>query len=213
MTQIRAVRADGSGVSRKLFDVSQGAYSAAISHRGALMAIVEPPNATRTNFNLRVVSLSGGGGLEARTVWQRTTTLNQYPAFSPDGRWLAYVSTESGHDEVYVSELAAPAATWRVSTHEGRLPVWSGDAKQLFYENRSGIVAVLTEGIPSTWGARESVLFRTEDLRGRFYEMDEFDVARDGTRFLMLKRPDPDRPAQLMGLVACGGSTIPMIFP
>ena len=65
------------------------------------------------------------------------------PALSPDGRWLAYVSDETGRAEVYVQPF--PKLTdgrWPISTNGGREPVWSRDGKRLFYRGNGKIVAV-----------------------------------------------------------------------
>jgi len=53
--------------------------------------------------------------------------------FSPDGQWMAYDSTETGREEVYVVTFPSPTGKWQVSTNGGRLPVWSRDGKELFF--------------------------------------------------------------------------------
>src|SRR5580704_5582175 len=55
------------------------------------------------------------------------------PAFSPDGRWLAYQSNESGNYEVYVRPFPGPGGKWQVSTGGGLLPKWSRNSQELFY--------------------------------------------------------------------------------
>jgi hypothetical protein len=57
----------------------------------------------------------------------------EYPAFSPDGRWLAYASNESGNTEVYVRSFPSPGGKWQVSTGGGGFPKWSRSSKELFY--------------------------------------------------------------------------------
>ena len=64
------------------------------------------------------------------------------PRFSPDGRWLAYVSDESGRDEVYVQPFPGPGAKWLVSTDGGREPVWGRDGRELFYRAGDLMMAV-----------------------------------------------------------------------
>jgi serine/threonine-protein kinase len=70
----------------------------------------------------------------------------QDPAFSPDGRWMAYSSGESGFDEVYVRPFsltgAAPAGKWQVSVRGGSQPIWSPGAHQLFFQAPDGLIMV-----------------------------------------------------------------------
>jgi Tol biopolymer transport system component len=55
------------------------------------------------------------------------------PAFSPDGRWLAYQSNESGRSEIYVQNFPGPGGKWQVSTAGGVEPMWRADGKELYY--------------------------------------------------------------------------------
>ena len=76
-------------------------------------------------------------------------------AISPDGKWLAYESRESGRSEVYVRQLPSGPGKWQISSQGGIQPRWSGDGRELFF--RSGVIAgmstlmtvpVQTEGAP-----------------------------------------------------------------
>ena len=68
------------------------------------------------------------------------------PSFSPDGRWLAYVSDESGRPEIYVQPYPGPGGKWQISTDGGTEPLWNRSGRELFYrtENRMMIVDVET---------------------------------------------------------------------
>jgi serine/threonine-protein kinase len=55
-------------------------------------------------------------------------------AFSPDGRWLAYFSTETGRSEIYVRPFPAAAGQWQVSSDGGSCPIWSPNGRELFYQ-------------------------------------------------------------------------------
>ena len=80
----------------------------------------------------------------ARTpfAFQETAFDERDPMFSPDGRWLAYRSDESGRNEVYVRPFPKGEGRWVISTGGGALPKWRGDGRELFYEVNQEIWAV-----------------------------------------------------------------------
>ena len=67
------------------------------------------------------------------TVFLRTPANEQVPTFSPDGRWIAYYSDETGRNEVYVRPFPGPGGKWQVSTGGGTYPTWSRKGEELFY--------------------------------------------------------------------------------
>ena len=65
------------------------------------------------------------------------------PRFSPDGKWVAYSSTDSGSRHVYIEQVDAPGRAWQVSVKNGREPQWGPDGKEIFYLEEGGrIMAV-----------------------------------------------------------------------
>jgi Tol biopolymer transport system component len=108
-------------------------------------------------------------------------------AFSPDGRWVAYVSNETGRTEVYVQPYPGPGAKHPISTGGGMEPAWSADGRELFYRSPAGdqmfVVAVVSE--PGFSASKPETLFEgryTASTAGSSY-----DVSRDGRRFLMVR--------------------------
>ena len=111
------------------------------------------------------------------------------PAFSPDGRWLAYVSDESGQYEVYVRPYPARAGKWQLSVGGGEEPTWSRGGKELFYRNgRKWMTAPVTLH-PEFSSATPTLLFEGDyvNVGGRSY-----DVTADGQRFLVLEPAEPE---------------------
>jgi hypothetical protein len=121
-------------------------------------------------------------------------------AFSPDGKWMAYHSTESGRWEVYVTPFPGPGRKWQVSTEGGAWAKWTEDGKELFYHGLNGqlmAVEVEVDGQDDAFvvGAAEA-LFTIGKLGG-FYI---YAPTRDGQRFLIV-RPEREEDASPLTLV------------
>jgi serine/threonine-protein kinase len=102
---------------------------------------------------------------------------------SPNGRWLAYDSDETGQSEVYLQPFPGPGSRLRVSSAGGQWPVWSRDGRELFYRTRNQLMAVeLAPGIELVVGARKPVL-QARFARGG--ALAQYDVAPDGHGFVV----------------------------
>ena len=115
----------------------------------------------------------------------------QAATFSPDGRWLAYVSDESGQNEVYVVPFPGPGPRHTISTHGGVEPVWSRDGTELFYRTEDHLMAVEVElGATFRAGAPQPLFVdrhvRSSDLNN-VNRVPQYDVAPDGQHFVMLQ--------------------------
>ncbi len=111
--------------------------------------------------------------------------------FSPDGRFVAYVSDKSGRREIYVRTVSGPERQWLISTDGGDEPVWSPAGGEIFYRHGSQMMVVRTDLDANFEASAPKVLFE-----GR-YDTDPFgndatnyDVTRDGTRFVMIRHTD-----------------------
>lgn len=105
--------------------------------------------------------------------------------FSPDGRWLAYVSDESGRPEIYVQPYPGPGGKWQVSTDGGTEPAWNRNARELFYRSGNKMIVVETTITPSFSAGKPRVLFEGEYLATQFPQLgSDYDVSPDGQRFL-----------------------------
>jgi Tol biopolymer transport system component len=109
------------------------------------------------------------------------------PEISPDGKYLAYISQESGAGEVFINALGPGGGKWQVSTNGGVEPRWSPDGKELFYRHNTQFLAVPVETKPGLSVGTARVLFEgVYNLRtdsGVSYS-----VSQDGKRFLMVRR-------------------------
>ena len=123
-----------------------------------------------------------------------TPAIELAPAVSPDGRWMAYLSDQTGQAEVYVERFPSLGARQQVSIDGGMGPQWSPDGRELFYRRLDdGTLMVVT--FDSTSGevtGRPEVVFDGryfQSLGGPFDNPGYIDygIAPDGNRFLMLK--------------------------
>ncbi|NOT45814.1 MAG: serine/threonine-protein kinase [Acidobacteria bacterium] len=112
---------------------------------------------------------------------------------SPDGRWLAYDSDETGHFEVYVRPYPdVDAGRWMISTGGGRQPVWAPDGSELFYRDFTG--AMMSAAVTTTPSFRvgpRTKLFEGTGLAGAGSggSSQTYDISPDGRRFLMVRVP------------------------
>ena len=115
------------------------------------------------------------------------------PHLSPDGKWLAYSSDESGRNEIYVVPFRGNGGKWQVSTEGGGRPIWRNDGKEIFYLGLNGamIAVPVTEQDSAVKLGAPQTLFHTT--------FGGFDVAPGGQKFLMTE--DGDRGSQQLTLV------------
>jgi len=120
-----------------------------------------------------------------RTLFE--TPFNElHAAFSPNGKWIAYASNESGQYEVYVRAFPGPGGRWQVSTAGGGHPVWAPDGTEIFYldDRKVMSVPVVTESEAFSVG-RPKELFAPGPDGDFFYT--RIDIMSDGKRFVMLQ--------------------------
>jgi serine/threonine-protein kinase len=110
------------------------------------------------------------------------------PTPSPDGRWLAYTSNETGREEVYVVPFPdAGAAKWVISIGGGSEPIWARGGGELFYRNGRGeMVSVQVETSPTFVAGERSVLFSASRFRSDLNHP-QYDASPDAERFLMIQ--------------------------
>ena len=111
------------------------------------------------------------------------------PALSPDGRWIAYVSVESGREEVYVRPFPdTDRARWQVSTAGGSAPAWAHSGRELFYADRADSLIVIGVTLtPDFQATSRRALFGTRPFVQLPFHR-SYDVSPDDQSFLMLQR-------------------------
>jgi Tol biopolymer transport system component len=123
------------------------------------------------------------------------------PEFSPDGRWIAYVSDGSGRWEVYVQPFPGPGGKWQISNEGGRDPLWSRNGKQLFYRWGDQVWVVDVQ-IGSDFSTSKPRLLFEQPGYARSSLVRTWDISPDGQRFLMVKQGEREpKPVTEMILV------------
>jgi Tol biopolymer transport system component len=107
--------------------------------------------------------------------------------FSPDGRWVAYVSQHSGRDEVYVTSFPGGGTRWQVSGSGGTQPRWRGDGRELFFVSANGdMTAAAVDGTGARFEVKDvRSLFRVNMFAGPRFGLYGYDVSPDGKRLLV----------------------------
>ena len=127
--------------------------------------------------------------IDVRTISIDASAIEMNPAFSGDGRYVAYTSQISGRTEVYVMPANTLRGSIRVSTDGGEEPRWRADGRELFYRHGNAVMAVEIDGGPVIRAGTPRVLFQGAYLNAD--GLTNYDVAADGQRFLMIRAEPP----------------------
>ncbi len=184
-------RADGAGDAQRLTESKNLQYPRSWRPDGKVLAFSELNPGT--SYDILTLPIEGDEK-SGRKPGEPKPFLNSPfsevgPAFSPDGRWLAYHSNESGNYEVYVRPFPGPGGKWQISTGGGGYPTWSRNGKELFYRTPdNGIMVVNYTASGDSFRAEKPRLWSP----GQFIRLGRgvsFDLHPDGKRFAVLKAP------------------------
>ena len=108
--------------------------------------------------------------------------------FSPDGKWVAYASNETGKWQIYVTSFPEARGKWQVSTGGGEQPRWRGDGKELFYlsADYKMMAVAVTTGANFDAGTPEALFQTTPRQPVSTNDQFVYDVSRDGQRLLII---------------------------
>jgi serine/threonine-protein kinase len=187
--QLYSILIDGSGSAERVLSTANPIWEEAWS-----------PDAQSLVY--RASSPTTGRDIWYRSLRSDTTTQpvaatpfdERMPALSFDGRWVAYVSDESGRDEVYVRPVPPRGGgRWQVSADGGSQPVWARDGRELFYIHSGGLVAASVVLTPTFRVDTRRTLFTGGFLFGANQHAN-YDVSPDGNRFVMVASAPGEEP-------------------
>ena len=182
--RVMVTNADGSSEAEVLLDRSERQFPMSWAPDGSAIAMYRDAGAD--GRDIEVLPLDSDG---TPVPFLSTPFQDRGVSFSPNGRWLAYVSGESGQDEVYVRPYPGPGGEVIVSNGGGQEAVWGPDGTELFYRNGNQmmVVAVETEGTFVAQATRSLFegSFVLDNAAGGGGNAN-YDIAPDGQSFMMV---------------------------
>jgi Tol biopolymer transport system component len=124
------------------------------------------------------------------TVFLKTPFDEGTLALSPDGRWVAYLSNESGRQEVYVRGFPGPEGKWQISTEGAAAPVWARNGRELFYVTTNEKLMVVDISTEPTFKAGTPRVLLEGPFLWRLNLGQNYSVSPDGQRFLVIQGED-----------------------
>jgi serine/threonine-protein kinase len=168
--------ADGAGQPEKLVSASQNPTLGSWSGDGKRLCY--SPTSPETGSDIWV--LSDDDSEDSKPVI--VSPYQEFnPSFSPDGRWIAYVSDESGQPEIYVQPFPTTGQKWILSENGGDAPEWSTDGQTVYFLRGNKILSVSIETEPEFVPGRARTLLKIEHI-----DVQYFDVFPDGKRFIVM---------------------------
>ena len=190
------IKADGSGSMERLLEVAGGGSPYSFSPGGKRLAYSYIDKDTGWDTGIVPVEWAGGKPKAGKPEpFLNSPAVEVYGHFSPDGKWLAYMSTESGITEVYVRPAPGSAGSgkWQISNSGGTMPIWSPNGRELFYRRNDsrGIMAAsyrvngesFVADKPREWSDKAFALTGTST---------NYDLSADGKRFAVLMEEGGD---------------------
>jgi eukaryotic-like serine/threonine-protein kinase len=193
--------ADGSGPARRLTNAptevrETAEFPNSWSADGRTIAYIVVHRLTGGQPSRDVWLVSPGEKAPARP-WLETQFAESAASFSPDGRWMAYVSDESGRKEVYVRPFSGTGGRIKVSSEGGVEPVWTRGGRELFFRNGKQFLSVEIQFEPGLAAGAPHILFSSDfSPGGREDAPFEYAVSSDGNVIYATRavpEPEPER--------------------
>jgi len=185
------VAADGSSEPQQLRTVSQTSHITSIAGDTAAVMINDPVTTT----DIWLLSLHPPYDLRP---FKRTPAVERQGSLSPDGRWMAYASDESGRSEIYVEPVPGPGGRRQISSDGGSQPRWVRNGREIIYRNGTKVISVSVQLQPTFQPGKVTELFDRKFDPGA--AVAGYDVSPDGQTFVMT-RSERENPTELRVVV------------
>jgi Tol biopolymer transport system component len=186
-SNIYRVSADGTSEPQLLHSNPQTSHVTSAAGASAAVMVVDP----MTNADLWLLSLKPPYDFR---LLKRTPSVERQGALSPDGRWLAYASGESGRSEIYVEPVSGPGGRRQLSSDGGEQPRWVRSGREIVFRNGTKMMSVATQLLPTLVAGKPVELFDKKFDRGA--AVAGYDVTADGQMFVMT-RSEHDNPTEI----------------
>jgi Tol biopolymer transport system component len=182
---LRMRSADGSGDSVLLPNTSPIDYPTSLTPDGQTLIVQRITPTTAADL---YTTPARGGPLTPLLV---TNAYEAAAQISPDGKWFAYVSNESGRTNVYLKPFRGPDQKWTVSSQGGTHPVWSVDGRRIYYRSGDQMIGVDVTTAPDVRLGDPHVLFEKRYSFGQSITLANESISHDGKDLLMVEQlPD-----------------------
>ena len=178
---IRVQRADGAGQPSVLKNTDLSDYPGSLTPDGRTLVLLRI--GPETGGDLFTTPAEGGD-------LAPILSSNAYeggPQVSPDGKWLLYVSNETGRMEIYLRPFGGGDRKWPVSGDGGLHPLWSRDGRRIFYRSAQRMMAVDFSAVPDVRLGAPVMLFDHRYAFGPNLTVPNYSLSADGREFLMVR--------------------------
>jgi Tol biopolymer transport system component len=184
---IYRVATDGSSEPQLLRSISQTSHITSIAGDNAAVMVSDPVTST----DLWLLSMHAPYDMRP---FKRTPAVERQGALSPDGRWMAYASNESGRSEIYVEPVPGPGGRRQISIEGGAQPRWVRNGREIIYRNGTKVMSVPVQLRPEFQPGKAVELFDRKFDAGA--AVAGYDVSPDGQTFVMT-RSERDNPTEI----------------
>jgi eukaryotic-like serine/threonine-protein kinase len=190
------VAADGSAAPQLIRETTISSHITSVAGGYAAVMVNDPA----TSADLWLLSL---GNQPDMRPFKQTPAAERQGALSPDGRWMAYASNESGRPEIYVEPVPGPGGRWQISTVGGEQPRWVRNGREIVYRNGTKMMSAGVQIQPTFAAAKPVELFDRKFDRGG--SVGGYDVTPDGQTFVMT-RAEQANPTEIRVVVGWSAS-------